>query len=98
MPLDPSSYLRCLSDRFTPVRDQQGRLLGCIPRVQDDCIGVGPHPCVIAAQACLLVNLDGPGPYTEALPGFIPLDDTNTDLAVPAPGTGGDDPDLAQGV
>jgi len=94
MPLSPDNYLRCLSDPFTPVRDQTGRLLGCVPRVPDDAYMAGPFPLMLAAQACVLVAVDQPGtPPITALPGFIPLDDSQADLATPV----GED-DLAVGV
>src|SRR5687767_11705878 len=99
VPLSPDTYLRVLSDPFTPVRALDGRLLGCVPKVNDDAIMAGQFPLVIAAQVCVRVDLGQPGtPPLDSLPGFIPLDDTNTDLALPAPGTDGDDRDLAEGV
>lgn len=99
MPLSPDTYLRALSDAFTPVRSLNGRLLGCIPRVADDAVMAGPFPLTIAAQVCVRVDLGQPGtPPLSALPGFIPLDDTQADLALPAADTAGDDPDLAEGV
>lgn len=97
MALSPDSYLRCLSDPFTPVRNADGRLLGCVPRVPDDAAMYGPFPVMLAAQACVAVNLDDmTGRQVAELPGFIPLDDTQTDLALAAPGT--DDADIGEAV
>jgi hypothetical protein len=94
MSLDPTNYLRIISDAFTPVRDQSGRLLGCIPRVSDDAVFAGPFPLMIAAQACAVVALDQPGtPPITTLPGFVAFDDRDADLATPV---GEDDP--AQGM
>jgi hypothetical protein len=93
--LSSDNYLRVLADAFTPVRDQFGRLLGCVPRVADDAILAGPFPLAISAQVCVRVDLDQPGtPPLTALPNFVALDDSNTDLALPV---GGDD-DLAEDV
>ena len=99
MPLSPENYLRCLSDAFTPVRAADGRLLGCVPRVADDAVMHGPFPIMLAAQACVAVDLDdviGRNVATN-LPGFIPLDDTQTDLALAAPGTD-DNADIGESV
>lgn len=92
--LSPENYLRVNSDAFTPVRDQRGRLLGCVPRVPDDAIMAGPFPLMIAAQACVLVALDQPGtPPITALPGFVAVDDSDIDIALPV-----GPEDVAEGV
>jgi hypothetical protein len=101
MPIAPQNFLRALRDEFTPVRDMQSRLLGCIPKVPDTAEAIrGSNGALyelhMAGQVCVRVNLDDPLQHPSALDGFIPLDDANLDLAVPVPR--GDDPDLAQGV
>lgn len=97
MPLSPEHYLKVLSDAFTPVRSADGRLLGCVPRVADDAVMHGPFPVMLAAQACVAVDLDDMmGRTLSTLPGFVPLDDTQTDLALPAPGT--DNADIGEAV
>lgn len=94
MSIDPNNFLRALSDPFTPVRDQTGRLLGCVPLVPDDALMAGPFPLMLATQACVLVAVDQPGtPPITALPGFVAIDDTQADLAVPV-----GEADIAEGV
>lgn len=84
MPLSPENFLRALHDAFTPVRDETGRLLGCIPKVRDDDIFVGPFPLQWCAQVCLTADLHGPNAgEVSSLPGFIPLDDSQVDLLIP---------------
>jgi hypothetical protein len=52
---------------------------------------------MLAAQACVAVDLDDMmGRALDSLPGFVPLDDTQTDLALPAPGT--DNSDIGEAV
>lgn len=93
MPLDPTHFLRCVSDRVTQVRDTGGNLLGCIPRVADHVTGLttnaGPAEMRLAAQACLCLDLTK-GQDPRSLPGFIPLDPTQMDLLVPLRGTDDD--------
>jgi hypothetical protein len=97
MPISPDTYLKCLSDAFTPVRSaSDGRLLGCVPRVADDAIMCGPFPLQLAAQVCVAVPDDMFGRVVAELPGFAPIDDSQVDLALPAAGT--TDDDLAEGV
>jgi hypothetical protein len=98
MPLDPHSYLRILSDKFTPVRDNQGALLGCIPRVPDGLDMLADSNGTIfdiswAVQPCIRCDLATQSP--ASLDGFIPLDDTDADLALPAT-IPSDDPDLGE--
>lgn len=99
---NPHDFLRVLADAFTPVRDTRGRLLGCVPRVTDDATATlsDAHGNVfelrIAAQVCVCVDLDA-GQSPRFIDGFVALDDTDTDLAVPAVPAGAD-PDLAEGV
>jgi hypothetical protein len=84
--IGPHEYLRCVGDSYTQVRDVQGRLLGCIPRIADNVEGIRasdgtPYPIRIAAVACLCVP-DDVDPRT--LPQFTPLDlSRNADLALP---------------
>ena len=97
MPIAPQNLLRALRDDFTPVRDIAGRLLGCIPKVPESAEMIqgtnGAHyELRIAAQVCVCVDLDDRNQHPSALDGFIPLDDANLDLALPARV---DDPDLA---
>lgn len=85
-PLSASDYLRAISDAFTPVRDETGRLLGCVPRVRDDVDALSyagqAFDLRLAAQVCLCVNL-GAGQRPQVLEGFVPLPDINIDLATP---------------
>jgi len=97
--LDPNSYLRVLLDTFTPVRDTQAHLVGCIPKVPDNSDIITDSQGRIyelrwSMQVCVCIDLEQQSP--TSLDGFIPLDDTDTDLAVPV--ARGDDPDLAEGV
>jgi hypothetical protein len=86
MPINPQEFLRCVSEPYTAVRDTNGNLLGCIPRVNTD-IGDGirgldgrAYEFRYAATVCVCVP-DGAAPR---LPGFIPLDmGKNADLALP---------------
>lgn len=96
---DPSVFLRVLDDKFTPVRDRVGRLLGCIPRQADSAEHVIDtsgriYPLMFAAQVCVLVDVEA-GESPVLIDGFVALDDANADLAIPAVAAG-DDPDLAQ--
>lgn len=99
-PSHSTDFLRCHDDRFTPVRDTQGRLLGCVPRVADNndhlASPLGERfELRIAAQVCVCVDLAAQTPTT--LDGFIPLGTEEVDLALPAVPPG-EDPDLAVGV
>jgi hypothetical protein len=104
VPIPTHNFIRVLSDAFTPVRSTDGQLLGCVPRVSDNAELLRDRRGTvfelrIAAQVCVCVDLRQQTP--ESLDGFVCLDDTNTDLALPVEGTvgvGGDDPDLADGV
>lgn len=93
MALDPTNFLRVLSDAYTPVRDLQGRLLGAVPRVADTAEIVGSprgemFELRIASQVCVCVDLTKQTP--KSLDGFIPLDPSNADLAEPVAGTDAD--------
>ena len=83
--IDPNDFLRCVSDPYTQVRDEQGRLLGCIPRINEGIPGIrgsdGQAYLVrIAAVACICCPPD----KTRALPMFIPVSaGTDADLALP---------------
>lgn len=97
---DPNNFLRALSDRFTPVRALDGRLLGCVPRIPDTAEALrGSNGLLyelrISAQVCVCVNIDDPLQSPSALDGFIPLIDGSS--VTPADARG-DDPDLAIGV
>jgi hypothetical protein len=99
--LSTEQILRCLSDEVTPVRDLDARLLGCIPRIQDENAVVvtadnGQNfELRIATTVCVCVDLKTHDP--TALPGFVPLDLENADIGAPlTPGEAGSDPDLAQ--
>lgn len=102
--LSTENILKCLSDEFTPVRDTDARLLGCIPRVQDETAATitgtnGQNfELRLAVQCCVCVDLNSHDP--AALPDFIPLDMKNADIAQPLAGSEaadpGADPDLAQ--
>lgn len=102
---DPNQYVTITSDAFTQVRALDGTLLGAIPaldpeRIQEhvsDTNGVA-FAIGYTAQLCVMCARDQD---PSKLPGFIPLDARNADLAMPLPGghgVGGDDPDLAEGV
>jgi hypothetical protein len=101
--LSTEQILRCLSDEVTPVRDTDARLLGCIPRIQDDnaVLVTGTNgqnfELRIATTVCVCVDLKTHDPST--LPDFVPLDMKNADIGTPLVGEGaapGEDPDLAQ--
>ncbi len=92
--------IRVYSDTFTPVRDTEARLLGVIPKVEDDnaTLVTGTDGSLfelrISTQVCVCVD-----PATQdvrKLPGFMAVDLENEDLALPV--AGGDDPDLAMPV
>lgn len=84
MALSPENFLRALNDTFTPVRDETGRLLGCVPKVRDDEIMVGPFALKWCAQVCVEADLHGPNASeVSSLPGFVPLDDSQIDLLIP---------------
>ncbi len=101
--LDPSKVLICLSDQVTPVRDLAGKLLGCIPRVEDDQATYVSSPSGqnfeiwTAAQQCIRCDPKTHDPMT--LEGFFPLVIENADLADGVTvTTAGDDPDIGQAV
>lgn len=104
--LDPNQYVTVTSDSFTQVRDEQGRLLGAIPKIDEDRGQLtvtdsdgNQHEIGYTMQLCVLCNTRTSNP--NKLPGFIPLDARNSDLADPVAGghgVGGDDPDLAEAV
>lgn len=84
---DPHSFIRCLSDKFTPVRDQRGQLLGAIPRQADSAETItdvhgNMFPLMFAAQVCVMVDTSQ-GLSPAHIDGFVPLDDTDADLATP---------------
>ena len=67
-------FLRCVSDAYTAVRDEQGKLLGCIPLLTADvpavpAPGSDPFETRIAAVRCILVKRNQD---PAKLPGFIP--------------------------
>lgn len=97
-----SNLLRILTDKFTPVRDTTGRLLGVVPAVREtDEALIGSNGALyqlrIAAQVCVCVNLDDPMQSPQYLNGFIPVDDKAL-VSSASPSGSGDDPDLAVGV
>lgn len=97
MPLDPTSFLRCVSDKFTQVRSSDGRLLGCVPLIGDGVEGLrGSDGSAFHAQigAAVMLVCDLRTQVPSALPGFTPLDDRDADLAVPV----STEADLAEGV
>lgn len=97
MPLDPNNFLRCVSDKFTQVRSTDGRLLGCVPLLPDGVEGLrGADGSSFHAQigAAVMLVCDLTAQLPSALPGFVPLDDTDADLGVPVR----TDADLAEGV
>lgn len=98
-PRAETDFLRCIDDKFTPVRDLTGALIGCVPRVPDntDAINHGGQTFElrIAAQVCVCVDLDRQTP--AVIDGFIPWGNAHgdpLDPTVPA----GEDPDIAVGV
>lgn len=96
--LNPHDYLRVTGDQFTPVRDQLGKLLGCVPRVPDNAERLAnprgsSFELRIAAQVCVCIDTTTQTPTD--IPNFIPLDSNLPSLAH---AVGGDDPDLAEGV
>ena len=99
MPLDASRYLKCTSDSFTQVRNVQGDLLGCVPKIlgeSDTLVGQAGRrfELRIAGIVCVLVT-DKQSPHD--LIGFTALDDDNADLALPVT-IDDDDTDLAEGI
>lgn len=83
---DLHNFLQCLADDFTPVRDAQGHLLGCIPRVPDNTELVfnstrAAFELRIAGQVCVCVDINIQDPST--LEGFIPYDKAAVDISIP---------------
>jgi hypothetical protein len=100
MSLDPTNFLRCIDDSFTQVRDMEtGRLLGCVPRVQDGAPAIADTNGVafelrIGAIVAVVCDLNTQKP--TSLPGFIPLD--GADLSPNRPTASSAADDLARAV
>lgn len=100
--MNTHNILRALSDPFMPVRDPQGRLLGCIPKPPDTAEalrGSNGSLYIIGGvlQSCIMADPNDPSLSPRFLDGFIPLDaDTGTPTAPSR--ADGEDPDLAIGV
>ena len=93
-PLNPNP-VSCLSDTVTQVRDDRGRLLGCIPRIDDDSASVVNTPSGTVFELRWFAHIavfvpEGSNPFL--LDNFTPLNQDNFDLSV-GPGAG-DDPDI----
>lgn len=85
MAIDPQQFIRCFSKQFTPVVDNQGNILGCIPAVAAGVQALrGDDGRAYQLGWIAAVAVHVPSGINPRLNGFVPLDlGTNADLALP---------------